>query len=136
MAAWVTFHRGPQTWQCDDCKRHRDLWQLRGQCEFVPSPSVGAERGQISAEVAVHVDAPHLGAFSRCPMAEVIANQRWIDRVFTAYSMLRRFSVMDDEIDRGYLIALDDEVRRIEAIEREETRRREEAQRKAQQQRR
>lgn len=69
-------------------------------------------------------------------MAEVIANQRWIDRVFTAYSMLRRFSVIDDEVDRGYLIALDDEVRRIEAIEREEARRREEAQRKAQQQRR
>lgn len=69
-------------------------------------------------------------------MAEVIANQRWIDRVFTAYSMLRRFGVMDDEVDRGYLIALDDEVRRIETLEREETRRREEAQRKAQQQRR
>ena len=108
---------------------------MRGECSGIPATQVGAENGEISSEVSISVSAGHLGNFKTCPVAAVLLQKESINRVFDAYAMLRRFNYYDGEVDKAYLLAVDDEIRKIEALEREEFQRREEAKRKAVQRR-
>ena len=47
----------------------------------------------------------------------------WIQMVFEAYSFLRRFGVFTDPtIEPDYLMVMDDEIKKIEQLEREDQR--------------
>lgn len=47
----------------------------------------------------------------------------WIQLLFRAYSCLRRFGILiDQSIEPDYLLAMDDEIKKIEQLEREDQR--------------
>lgn len=127
----MNFHPSRLTWACEDCERDSELWAYRGRCDGPPTEELGADEGTITAEASVGLDAAHLGSFSRCPIALVLSERPFLDRIFTAYSFLRRFGTQsDDDVPEGYLLTVDEEIRRIEALERDEARKKAEFERK------
>ena len=121
---------GPSTWKCSDCISAERLWRQRGCCDGAPTRAAGAEHGEIDAEVCVSASAG-LGRFRSCPVALVRRHQAEVDRIFGEYSILRRYGCRaDNSIDWSLLMALDNEVRTIERLEREDERKRAELQRR------
>lgn len=76
--------------------------------------------------------AEHLGKFGRCPIALLRAAQPLIDHVCQAYAMCRRFNLAPAPEDAPLVLAFDEEIRRIEALEVEDQRRIDEMKRRAQ----
>lgn len=133
----MIYHPTRVTWSCDDCARYPDLWRARGRCDGQPTSEIGCDGGRITAEASVGLDAAHLGEYERCPVAMILEHRPMVDRVMQAYSFLRRFGVRsDDDIPDGLLLAVDEEIRKIEAIERDDARKRAEIEQKARSQRR
>lgn len=122
---------GPSTWRCSDCLAEVALWRQRGGCDATPSRAAGAEHGEIDAEICVSPSAG-LGRFGSCPVSLVRRHQDEIERIFGEYAVLRRYGCRaDDSIDWSLLMTLDNEVRKIERLEREDERKRAEMQRRA-----
>lgn len=118
---------------CSDCHSQPLLWSQRGKCSGPPTPESGADQQQISAEVAINLGAGHLGSFGCCPVGIIREEFDWIQMVFEAYSFLRRFGVLTDPtIEPDYLMVMDDEIKKIEQLERDDQRKIAELKRKQQ----
>lgn len=71
-----------------------------------------------------------MGSFNRCPIALIRENSDWLPAFFRAYAYLRRFNLLVGDVEPDLLLAFDDEIRKIEAAEREDRKKQEELRRK------
>ena len=79
----------------------------------------------------MHHRAEHLGSYEQCPIALIRAAQPLIEHVCQAYALCKRLGVHPAAEDASLLLALDEEIKRIEELEAEDARKRAELQRRA-----
>lgn len=112
----------PCRWRCEDCQDDPECLDARGYCfKEGLKRSVGADHGEIEAAIAVGAGCSHLGTFKTCPIALIFKHRALLDAALTEYRLIKRLQIRSDlSVPVNVLLAIDEEVTRIQDLERED----------------
>lgn len=112
----------PTVWRCEECIEDPECLEARGFCTCTGlKRSCGADHGMIEASVAISSGASHLGTYSTCPIAFVLRYKDLLNAALQEYSLIKRLNIRNDySVSPKILLAIDQEVSKIEALEMED----------------